>query len=150
MNTVTRREWIAVMGEGTDAQKLWEGMLGPVMVGQPSWRNKSLDCPATFISGYAAQEYCRRVGGRLPTISEYQSMRLSLSVRGDWSEGPPVGGTICEWVTNPNAPQGTGSSGAYCIIDHAWWHSREYAERREVTPMDAGMKTNASGFRVIF
>ena len=27
MNNVTRREWIEVMGEGTDAQKLWEGML---------------------------------------------------------------------------------------------------------------------------
>ena len=150
MNVVTRREWIEVMGEGTDAQKLWEGMLGPVMVGQPSWRNASLDCPATFISGYQAEQYCRRVGGRLPTIAEYRALNIPLGVRGEWGEGPPVGGLVCEWVLNPDAPQGTGSSGAWCIVDHAWWHCREYAERRNIAAQDGAMKGDATGFRVVY
>lgn len=145
---VTRRQWIEVMGEGTPAQTLWEGMLGPVLLGEPGWRNASLDCPATCISAYAAEEYCRRVGGRLLTIAEYRACSFPVGVRGEWGDGPPIGGAVQEWVTNPEAPPGTGSSGAYVVVDHGWWHSREYAERRNLSVLDGAKKTVATGFRV--
>ncbi len=60
---VTRREWIEVMGQNTDAQRLWEAEY---------WGNTSLDCPATHVSARDAEEFCRRLGDgwRLPAVEE--------------------------------------------------------------------------------
>lgn len=60
---VTRRQWIEVMGEGTEPQRLWEA---------EGWKNRSLDCPATHVSALDAEEFCRRLGDswRLPTVDE--------------------------------------------------------------------------------
>jgi formylglycine-generating enzyme required for sulfatase activity len=60
---VTRRQWIEVMGRGTEPQRLWEA---------EGWANQSLDCPATHVSALDAEEFCRRLGDgwRLPTVDE--------------------------------------------------------------------------------
>lgn len=68
---VTRRQWIEVMGQNTDAQRLWEAEY---------WGNTSLDCPATHVSARDAEEFCRRLGDgwRLPTVEEQAEYCLPL------------------------------------------------------------------------
>jgi formylglycine-generating enzyme required for sulfatase activity len=69
---ITRRQWIEVMGEGTEPQRMWEA---------EQWRNTSLDCPVTHVSALDAEEFCKRLGDgwRLPTVEEQAEYCYTLS-----------------------------------------------------------------------
>lgn len=93
---ITRRQWIAVMGEGTEPQKRWEAS---------HFKNDGPDSPATFVSALDADEFCQRLddGSRLPTPNEQAEYIYPLSegfpiddhcVYGlDYDQGPPAVGS---------------------------------------------------------
>jgi len=114
---ITRKQWIAVVGPGTEPQRLWEA---------EGWSNTSLDCPVTHVSWSDTKMFCARIGDgwRLPTCVEqreylyplHSTFSFSDHVVGDlpYEAGPPEVGTkkpmpnglldshglIVEWTSN--------------------------------------------------
>lgn len=60
---ITQAQWINVMGQGTEPEKLW-GIHDPLL-------------PATHVNWYEAAEFAKVVGGRLPSSEELRLLAVA-------------------------------------------------------------------------
>lgn len=72
---------------------------------------KTMKFPVTYVSWYAAQAYCESLGGRLPTVLEWEFVASASSTRADASRDPEFVEQILKWYAQPSGQQGNHSVG---------------------------------------
>ena len=79
------------------------------------------DAPVTFVSWFAAREFCAWRGQRLPTLDEWELVALADATRRDATGDPAFHQRILDWYAKPRPrrlpPVGSTSVNAYGISD---------------------------------
>ncbi len=77
--------------------------------------------PATYISWFAAKQYCECQGKRLPTVKEWEFVALASETKKDASKDVKFNQRILDWYGKPTPKQfaevGKGFKNAYGVYD---------------------------------
>lgn len=73
---------------------------------------KTADLPITHISWFAAQAYCETMGGRLPTVLEWEFIAAASETKADATRDPVFVDQILKWYSKPTNNRGSRKVGA--------------------------------------
>lgn len=103
---VTNKEFLNFVQKYPSWQK--ENIAEPLADGDylKHWQGKASfeklwNVPVTYVSWYAAQDYCKTQGGRLPTVFEWEYVGAASSTKKDASHDPEFIKQLLKWYSKP-------------------------------------------------
>ncbi len=151
------RHLVCLSGFRMDATEVTQGTYQNVMGNNPShYDDCGPDCPVGGVDWYDANDYCRRVGKRLPTEAEWEyAVRAGSATEYFWGDDPSSAGRFVWFHPNSDyTPHPVGQKlanpwGLYDMAGNVWeWVSDWKGDYPSSSQRDPG-GPSSGGYRVV-